>query len=84
MQDNIYEQLNFELNEQQDLINKKKMMMGYLRLTSKQHDFSAEESNKILGALISIGTSKNQGEYEYYTENILAYIKELLSKNKVC
>ncbi|GLB61790.1 MULTISPECIES: hypothetical protein [Bacillaceae] len=80
MTDNIYNQLHLELNEQLDLINKKKMMMGYIRSTSNQHDLTKEESNKIIGALISVCTSKNHKEYEYYSENILDYIKELLTR----
>lgn len=82
MTDNIYNQLHLELNEQLDLINKKKMMMEYLRSTSNQHDFTKEESNIITGALITVCTSKNHKEYEYYSENILNYIKELL-KGKI-
>lgn len=54
------------------------MMMGYLRSTSDQHNLSDEESDNIIGALISVCTAKNQKEYEYYSKNILAYIKDLI------
>lgn len=79
MKENIFEQLNFELNEQLDLNNKKKMMVGYLWSTKNQQDFSEEENQNILEAMISIGTAKNQNEYDYYSNNVLAYVKELLS-----
>lgn len=79
MKENIFEQLNFELNEQLDLINKKKMTVGYLWSTKNQQDFSEEENQNILGAMISIGTAENLNEYEYYSNNILAYVQELLS-----
>ncbi|MCM3412841.1 hypothetical protein [Metabacillus litoralis] len=83
MKDNIYDQLNFELNEQLDLINKKKMIMGYIRSTNTtQHGFTEEESNNIIGALISICTSKNHKEYEYYATNVMNYIKELILQSK--
>lgn len=79
MKENIFEQLNYELNEQLDLINKKKMMVGYLWSTKNQRGFSEEENQNILGAMISIGTAKNLNEYEYYSNNVLAYVQELLS-----
>lgn len=78
MKDNIYDQLNFELNEQLDLINKKQMMMGYIRSTNNQNVFTEEERNNIIGALISICTSNNHKDYEYYASNIMNYIKELI------
>lgn len=49
MTDNIYNQLHLELNEQLDLINKKKMMMGYIRSTSNQHDLTKKKAIKLLG-----------------------------------
>lgn len=79
MKENIYEQLNLELNEQLDLTNKKKMMVGYLWSTKNQQYFSEVENQKILGAMIAIGTAKNLNEYEYYSNNALAYVQKLLS-----
>ena len=79
MKENILEQLNYELNEQLNLINKKKMMVGYLWSTKNQQGFSEVENQNILGAMISISTAKNLNEYEYYSNNVLAYVQELLS-----
>lgn len=82
MKDNIYDQLNLELNGQLDLINKKKMIMGYIRSTNNQNVFTEEESNNIIGALISICTSENHKDYEYYATNVMNYIKELILQGK--
>ncbi|MFE7063858.1 hypothetical protein ACFVAD_17105 [Sutcliffiella sp. NPDC057660] len=82
MKDNIYDQLNLELNGQLDLINKKKMIMGYIRSTYNQIVFTEEESNNIIGALISICTSENHKDYEYYATNVMNYIKELILQGK--
>lgn len=82
MKDNIYDQLNLELNGQLDLINKKKMIMGYIRSTNNQNVFTEEESNNIIGALISICTSENHKDYEYYATNVMNYIKALILQGK--
>ncbi|MEN2465636.1 hypothetical protein [Ornithinibacillus sp. JPR2-1] len=79
MKENVYEQLNFELNEQLDLINKKKMTMYYLWATKQQHNLSDEENDKIIGAMTCVGTAKNQYEYEYYADSALSYVKKIIS-----
>lgn len=75
MQKNIYEQLLFELNEEKKLIDRKKIMLGFLWNELTNYKNSDSTQLDILSAMTSIGLSKDQDEVERYSENIFYHIE---------
>jgi hypothetical protein len=83
MKKNIYEQLLFELNEEKKLIDRKKIMLGFLWNELTNYKISDSTQLDILSAMTSIGLSKDQDEVERYSENIFYHIERKKMKREI-
>jgi hypothetical protein len=58
MKNDIYEQLIYELDEEKRLIDKKKILLGYLWNELKEPKCKESTKEKILSSMVSIGLER--------------------------
>lgn len=75
MKNDIYEQLIYELDEEKRLIDKKKILLGYLWNELKEPECKESTKEKILSSMVSIGLEDKQSKVEAYSRFIFHYIE---------